>query len=84
MACLEPSSSVSIYGDLLLLCESVTDELLEQVRSLSHRRRVAVAARSGDDSWVRAAFAAGAVGCAVGVADRNDVGAFAALILGFM
>lgn len=83
MACIEPSTPAGLRSNLLLLCESATEDLLESVQALSDRARVAVAARSSDDRWFGAAFASGAVACAAGVADHDDLSAFASMILGF-
>jgi hypothetical protein len=72
-----------LQGNLLLLCETVTEELLELVSALSGRTRVAVACRSADDRWVPAAFTGGALACAAGVSGQGDLNAFASLILGY-
>lgn len=67
-------------NDVLLVCDSMTDTLLERIRTVSARGRVAVASRSSDDRWLPAAFAAGASACAVGIAETDDLEAFVASV----
>jgi hypothetical protein len=84
MICIEPSEPIGIREDVLLHCDLVTEEVLDEVRALSGSNHVAVAARSNDDSWLPAAFAAGAVGCAVGVVTIEDTLAFTAALIGYV
>ena len=84
MASSEPSTSAGLRSNLLLFCETATDDLIDVVRTASERASVAVACRSSDDHWVPSAFAAGAFACAAGVADRADLSLFASLIIGFV
>jgi hypothetical protein len=84
MAGSEPSTSAVLRNNLLLFCETATDDLIDVVRAASERASVAVACRSPDDQWVPSAFAAGAFACAAGVADLADLSLFASLIIGFL
>jgi hypothetical protein len=84
MACSDPSTSAGLRNNLLLFCETATDDLIDVVRAASARARVAVACRSSDDQWVPSAFTAGAFACAAGVADQADLSLFASLIIGFI